>query len=124
MGKNTFEPSRGGIGIKLNTASPMLYCIKTTTKIRIYSAKGKVRGKKLKSFKITIPKKAARRFDKGPAKATIAIPFFGFFKLFSDGVISSSHNRFSPAKTKEHHTYCTYKVYVPKWVYADSTHIL
>ena len=74
---NIFEPSRGGIGIKLKIAKTTL--IKTTNKESSTKELAKFR---VSENLINKPKiKATMIFDSGPAKATKTSPHLLFFKL-------------------------------------------
>src|SRR3989344_491779 len=77
MEKSIFEPSSGGIGIKLKTTKRRF--IQT-----IIAMKNPSDGKKDKSKNLIMrPKKTARRMlAEGPARVTRADPHFLFLKLF------------------------------------------
>src|SRR3989344_8882411 len=73
-----FDPSSGGTGSRFKKARIIL--IKTTKLERVTTVSGIP---KKDERRISIPKKIAIKiFESGPAKATNAPPYLGFFKLY------------------------------------------
>lgn len=93
--KRILEPSRGGTGTKLKTARTIL--IRTTSLMTIK----KELGRSVISSEtriITANIKAIHRFEKGPAKATIASPHLLFFKLYGLYGTGLAHPKIKPEK--------------------------
>ena len=79
-GKNAesiFEPSRGGIGIRLKIAKLIL---SKTTKLKIIT-KFSYKPKYTSDLTIIPNTKAIKKFDKGPANATKGSAIFLFLRL-------------------------------------------
>ena len=74
------EPSSGGTGIRLNTASETLILATPAKNSTIYIAICETANNDI-ILTIKSDKNATTRLDKGPAKATIAIPLLEFLKL-------------------------------------------
>lgn len=90
-----FEPSSGGNGIELNTASKILI-------ITIYSTTSRndcviyIEPKRIPNPKTS----AIKRFDNGPAAATIAGPHFWFFRLYGLYGTGFAHPKINPVPEK------------------------
>jgi len=76
--KSILEPSRGGIGTRLNIANPKLIkTIEETTETKLIETVLFIEKRK------TSPKKIAKkRLDKTPAAATAIVPHFLLVRLF------------------------------------------
>jgi hypothetical protein len=91
--KKTFEPSSGGIGIKLNIANT-IFIITTYTTICIKEAE-----KELAPYLRTRPKTVAiRRFEIGPAIEIRSSPHLLFFTLFGFHSTGFAQPKVKPAK--------------------------
>ena len=77
---NTLDPSSGGTGTKLKTIKKTFNNAKFNKNIINKLVFGSKVGTKTR--KVISAIKAIIKFDNGPAMATIAGPYFGYFKLY------------------------------------------
>ena len=93
----TLEPSRGGIGIKLNTNSTKFKTVKYTKKIISMLVLASKTG--TNNLKATKEITATNKLERGPAMATIAGPNLGYFKLYGLKGTGFAHPKAAPIVT-------------------------
>ena len=98
IAKSTFEPSRGGRGIILNTSN-IIFIFTINNEIRIKGIFNDEAGRTLKPYLTNNPKnKAINKFDAGPAIEIRNSPHLLFFTLYGFHIMGFAHPKVKPKK--------------------------